>query len=96
LKGRPKKSFPYLHPSIILALIRGNEMQRLAKMRLFQKAATGIMITFFGLMALVVVKAYSRRTGSLRHDFSQAQFVRKEALLQKKQVYEATLAEEKP
>jgi hypothetical protein len=60
-------------------------MGRLAKMRLFQKTATGVLFIFMGLMVLVTIKAYTRTSGVIRQDFSQSQFIRKEALLQKKQ-----------
>jgi hypothetical protein len=37
-------------------------------MRLFQKAAVGIMILFFGLMALVTIVALTKRSGSTGMD----------------------------
>lgn len=46
------------------------------EMRLFQKAATGVLVIFLGLMVLVGIAAYSRPTGSTRQDMSQAHLVR--------------------
>jgi hypothetical protein len=51
-----------------------------AKMRLFQKVATGVLLTFLGLMVFVTITAYSRRSGSTRQDMVQAQFLRQEAM----------------
>jgi len=71
-------------------------MERLAKMRIFQKIATAVLFTFMGLMVLVTIKAYTRTSGVIKQDFSQAQFIRKEALLKKKQasIQTQTLIEE--
>lgn len=51
-------------------------MSIFAKMRLFQKAATGIFIIFMSLMILVCIVAYSRTSGTTRQDMAQAQFMR--------------------
>jgi len=52
----------------------------LAKMRLFQKAATGVLIIFMGLMILVTVVAYARPSGATRQDMAKAQLIRQRAL----------------
>lgn len=49
------------------------------RMRLFQKAATGIMILFFGLMLLVSVVAFTRRSGGTGMDMAQVQKMRYES-----------------
>lgn len=46
------------------------------EMRLFQKAATSVLIIFLGLMVLVGVVAYSRPSGATRQDMSQAHIIR--------------------
>ena len=51
-----------------------------AKMRIFQKVATGVLVTFCGLMVLVTVVAYSRTSGATRQDMVQAQLIRQEAM----------------
>lgn len=51
-----------------------------ARWRIFQKVATGIFVIFMGLMVLVCIVAYSRKSGTTRQDMAQAQFVRLEAV----------------
>ena len=46
------------------------------KMRLFQKVATGVLVVFMGLMLIVTVTAYSRKSGATHQDMSQAQIIR--------------------
>lgn len=53
-------------------------MEILNRNRLFQKIASGILITFFGIMALVVTIAYSRQSGKTGMDMGKAQLLRKE------------------
>ena len=49
------------------------------KLKLFQKAAMGTMIIFFGMMGLVIVAAYSRKSGSTGLDMAKVQQMRYEA-----------------
>lgn len=51
-------------------------------MRIFPKVATGIFLTFMGLMVLVCFVAYSRRSGATRQDMSTAHIVRQQGLQQ--------------
>lgn len=51
-----------------------------ANMRIFQKVATGVLITFCGLMVLVTIAAYSRTSGATRQDMAQAQLIRQNAM----------------
>lgn len=51
-------------------------MEILNRHRLFQKIASGILITFFGIMFLVVVLAYSRASGKTGMDMGKAQQLR--------------------
>jgi hypothetical protein len=53
-------------------------MEMLNRNRLFQKIASGILITFFGIMLLVVGVAYSRPSGKTGMDMGKAQLLRKE------------------
>ena len=53
-------------------------MHRLAKWRLFQKTATGILIVFMGILVFVTIIAYSRPSGSTRQDMAKIQLERKE------------------
>lgn len=48
------------------------------KLKLFQKAAMGTMLLFFGMMGLVVVAAYSRQSGSTGLDMAKVQKMRYE------------------
>ena len=52
------------------------------RMRLFQKAAAGLLIVFMGIMVFVTIVAYNRPSGSTRQDMSQAQLLRRDASLQ--------------
>lgn len=52
------------------------------QMRLFKKMATGVLVVFLGIMVLVTVVAYSRRSGSTRQDMAKAQLLRRAALPQ--------------
>ena len=54
-------------------------MNIFTRWRLFQKAATGILVVFIGLMLLVVIVAHSRPSGSTRQDMAKAQLLRKNA-----------------
>ena len=51
------------------------------RLRLFQKAATAVMLLFFGLMAMVTVAAYMRKSGGTGMDMAQVQKMRFEANL---------------
>jgi|GEM_PF-4523863 len=51
-------------------------MEILNRNRLFQKLATGVLITFFGIMFLVVGIAYSRTSGKTGMDMGRAQQLR--------------------
>ena len=53
-------------------------MEILNRHRLFQKIAGGILVTFFGIMFLVVCLAYSRQSGKTGMDMGKAQQLRKE------------------
>lgn len=48
-----------------------------SKMRLFQKAATGIFVVFMGILIFVTVYAHMRPSGSTRQNMAQAQLLRK-------------------
>lgn len=48
-------------------------------MRIFQKMAVGVLVLFFGILALAVVIAYSRVSGSTGLDMSKVQKMRLEA-----------------
>jgi hypothetical protein len=47
--------------------------------RIFRKSAIGIMVLFFGMMLLVTVTAYSRRSGSTGLDMAKIQKIRYES-----------------
>ncbi len=51
-------------------------------MRLFQKAATAILVVFLGILVLATLIAYSRPSGSTRQDMAKSQHIRKQALPQ--------------
>ena len=51
-------------------------------MRRFPKVATGIFLTFMGLMVLVCIMAYSRKAGATRQDMSTAHILRQQGLQQ--------------
>jgi hypothetical protein len=53
-----------------------------SEMRLFKKMATSVLVVFIGIMVVVTITAYSRRSGSTRQDMAQAQLMRKAALPQ--------------
>lgn len=53
------------------------------QMRLFRKVATGILVTFIGIMVFVTFIAYSRPSGSTRQDMAQAQLLRKKVEMEK-------------
>ena len=44
--------------------------------RFFQKVATGVLVVFMGLMALVTTAAYTRTSGFTKQDMSEARFIR--------------------
>lgn len=44
--------------------------------RLFQKAAAGVLIFFFGIMAFVTVSAYLRKSGVTGMDMAQVRKLR--------------------
>jgi hypothetical protein len=48
----------------------------LEKSRWFQKSATAVMIIFFGIMAVVTVAAYTRRSGHTGLDMAKIQKLR--------------------
>lgn len=58
-------------------------MHLVSKWRLFQKAATGILCVFMGLMLFVAGVALFRPSGSTRQDMATAHLVRQEALKKK-------------
>lgn len=58
-------------------------MSFFSKWKIFQKVATGVLVIFMGLMALVCIAAYSRTSGSTRQDMAKAQFVRYKAIHKK-------------
>ncbi len=58
------------------AILELEEIGFFSRVRLFQKAAIGIMILFFGLMITVAVLAYSRPTGGTGLDMTQVQKLR--------------------
>lgn len=64
-----------------------------AQARIFQKIFTGIMVVFIGLMGVVLVYAYSRTSGATRQDMAEAQFIRQNAILKKKNLPQETIAE---
>lgn len=49
------------------------------KYKLFHKVAIGTLVLFFGIMAIVSVAAYSRRSGSTGQDMSKYQKMRIDA-----------------
>jgi hypothetical protein len=49
---------------------------KLRKLRLFQKAAIGTGVLFFGIMGLVILVAYSRSSGSTGLDMAKVQKLR--------------------
>jgi hypothetical protein len=51
----------------------------LAKIKVFQKIYICIMLTFIGLMGVVIFFAFSRTSGSTRQDMAEAHFVRQNA-----------------
>lgn len=51
-------------------------MSYFTHLRLFQKTATAIFIFFSGMMLLVMVTAYSRRSGSTGMDTGKIQKIR--------------------
>lgn len=53
-------------------------MEILNRNRLFQKLASAVLITFFGIMGVVVVIAYSRTSGKTGMDMGKAQQMRRE------------------
>lgn len=55
-------------------------MEILNHHRLFQKIATGILVTFFGIMLLVVCLAYSRQSGKTGMDMGKAQQLRQQSV----------------
>lgn len=58
-------------------------MNILTRWRIFQKAAIGILIVFFGMMIFVAIVAHMRLSGSTRQDMTEAQRLRKESLFKK-------------
>lgn len=44
--------------------------------RLFQKMAAGVLILFFGIMALATIAAYTRKSGVTGMDMAQVQKMR--------------------
>lgn len=53
-----------------------NEIIRRLSYRWFQRTATAIMVIFIGLMVLVVLVAYSRRSGNTGLDMAKIQKLR--------------------
>lgn len=49
------------------------------KFKLFHKFAVGVLVLFFGIMLIVSVAAYSRRSGSTGLDMSKVQKIRMDA-----------------
>lgn len=58
-------------------------MSWFAKVRFFQKVASGILIIFMGIMLFVVVIVYSRPSGATKQDMAKAQIFRKQAIVNK-------------
>lgn len=46
------------------------------RFRWFQKTATAILVTFLGLIVLVIVVAYSRRSGNTGLDMAKIRLLR--------------------
>jgi hypothetical protein len=46
------------------------------KIKWFQKTATAILITFCGIMLMVIITAYSRRSGNTKLDMAKIQQLR--------------------
>jgi hypothetical protein len=57
-------------------MIGANVMKWCAKLRLFQKVATGILCLFMSLMLLVTIVAYWRISGSTGQDMAKAAMIR--------------------
>jgi hypothetical protein len=55
-----------------------------SKMRIFQKFFIAVTMAFMGLMAVVAYFAFARVSGSTRQDMAEAQFIRQNAVLEKK------------
>lgn len=51
-------------------------MSFLTRIKWFQKTATGIVVLFMGLMLLVVIVAYSRRSGNTGLDMAKIYQIR--------------------
>jgi len=63
--------------NLFYAMMGGHQgVMMFARMRLFQKTATAVLVVFMGLMVLVTVVAYSRQSGATRQDMSKAQMLR--------------------
>lgn len=50
-----------------------------AKIRWFQKVATGVLILFMGIIGVVIAVAFSRPSGSTGMDMAKVQQIRYEA-----------------
>lgn len=55
-------------------------MEIFHQMRLFQKVASGIFITFMGIMVMVTIYSYSRQSGFTRQDMAEAPLIRAKAV----------------
>jgi len=51
-------------------------MNKFQRYKVFQKMVIGVTATFFGMMVLVVLVAYSRRSGSTGLDMAKIQKLR--------------------
>lgn len=59
-------------------------MKQLQKWRLFQKAAIGMLVLYFGLMLYVTLIAHTRKTsGNTGIDMGQLQLIRNKAFSKK-------------
>lgn len=67
-------------------IFQNRDFTMFARMRLFQKAATAILITFMSLMVCVTIVAYSRPSGFTRQDMARAHLIREEATQQAKSI----------
>lgn len=55
-------------------------MEVFHQMKLFQKVASAIFITFMGIMVIVTIYAFSRQSGFTRQDMAEAPLIRAKAV----------------
>lgn len=56
-----------------------DKMSFAVRYKVFHKVAVGVLALFFGIMLIVTVAAYSRRSGSTGLDMSKVQKIRMDA-----------------